>query len=146
MGILLFHALLKREWVLPLICIARTALWRIPDLLSAPKLQGIPVFYLFLCHILRYERVEFLTCVRSTDMASDHLTLPLEEGDEDARHYLHCHSITCRRAMGPQAGRKVLTLQTIPAREEDEFGADQFGWIGGLSLYYIMTRLFIPPR
>ena len=37
--------------------------------------------------------------------------------------------------MGPQAGRKVLTLQTIPAREEDEYGTDQLGRIGGFSLH-----------
>ena len=37
--------------------------------------------------------------------------------------------------MGPQAGRKVLTLQTIPAREEDEYGTDQLGRVGGFSLH-----------
>ena len=29
--------------------------------------------------------------------------------------------------MGPQAGRKVLTVQTIPAWEEDECGTGQLG-------------------
>ncbi|MFT5894938.1 MAG: hypothetical protein ACI8VW_001811 [bacterium] len=29
--------------------------------------------------------------------------------------------------MGPHAGRKVLTLQTIPAREEEEYGTEQLG-------------------
>lgn len=36
-------------------------------------------------------------------------------------------SITNRIAMGPHAGRKVLTLQTIPAREEEEYGTEQLG-------------------
>jgi hypothetical protein len=37
--------------------------------------------------------------------------------------------------MGPHAGRKVLTLQSIPAREEEEYGTDQLGRIGGFSLH-----------
>ncbi len=69
------------------------------------------------------------------DEQSDHLTLPLEEGDEDTLQQLQGHSITYRIAMGPQAGRKVLTLQTIPAREEEEYGTDQLGRIGGFSLH-----------
>lgn len=32
------------------------------------------------------------------------------------------HSITHRIAMGLHLGRKVLTLKTIPLREEEEFG------------------------
>lgn len=37
--------------------------------------------------------------------------------------------------MGPQAGRKVLMLQTISAREEEEYGTDQLGRMGGFSLH-----------
>ena len=37
--------------------------------------------------------------------------------------------------MGLQAGRKVLTLQTIPALEEDAYGTGQLGRIGGFSLH-----------
>lgn len=48
---------------------------------------------------------------------------------------LQGHSITYRIAMGPQAGRKVLTLQTIPAWGEDDYGNDQLGRIGGFSLH-----------
>ena len=48
---------------------------------------------------------------------------------------LQGHSITYRIAMGPHAGRKVFTLQTIPAWEEDDFGTDQLGRIGGFSLH-----------
>ena len=42
---------------------------------------------------------------------------------------------TYRIAMGPHAGRKVFTLQTIPAWEEADFGTDQLGRIGGFSLH-----------
>ena len=37
--------------------------------------------------------------------------------------------------MGSQAGRTVLTLQTIPAREEEQYGTVQLVSIGGFSLY-----------
>ena len=48
---------------------------------------------------------------------------------------LQGHSITYRIAMGPQAGRKVLTLQTIPAWGENDYGNDLLGRVGGFSLY-----------
>ncbi len=44
------------------------------------------------------------------------------------------HSITYRIAVGPQAGRKVFTLQTIPACEADEF-TDTTGKVSGFSLH-----------
>jgi hypothetical protein len=44
------------------------------------------------------------------DEQSEPLILPLEEGEEDTLQQLQGHSITCRIAMGPHAGRKVLTL------------------------------------
>ena len=44
------------------------------------------------------------------------------------------HSITYRVAVGPQAGRKVFTLQTLPACEPDEF-ADTVGKVSGFSLH-----------
>jgi hypothetical protein len=69
------------------------------------------------------------------DEQSDHPTLLLEEGDEDKLQQLQGHSITYRIAMGPQAGRKVLKLQTIPAREEEEYGTDQLVRIVGVSLH-----------
>ncbi len=44
------------------------------------------------------------------------------------------HSITYRIAVGPQAGRKVFTLQTLPAGEPDEC-ADTAGKVSGFSLH-----------
>ena len=46
--------------------------------------------------------------------------------DEDA-------SITWRIAVGPQAGRKVLTLQTLPAGDPGQAHAP--GEVGGFSLH-----------
>jgi len=45
--------------------------------------------------------------------------LQLEAPDESAINDLLGHSITYRIAVGPQAGRKAFTLQTVPAREQD---------------------------
>ena len=44
------------------------------------------------------------------------------------------HSITYRIAVGPQAGRKVFALQTLPAGEPDGY-ADTVGKVSGFSLH-----------
>ncbi len=45
------------------------------------------------------------------------------------------HSITYRIAVGPQAGRKVFTLQTLPACDPEEQHSDTAGKIAGFSLH-----------
>lgn len=51
--------------------------------------------------------------------------------DDDPMSQLCGHSITDRIALGPQQGRKVFTLQTLPAADpEDQFGDT----VAGLSL------------
>lgn len=67
------------------------------------------------------------------DDESSYLTLDLQ--DDDAMHQLQEHSITYRIAVGPQQGRKVFTLQTIPSWEDDDFGTNQVGKIAGFSLH-----------
>ncbi len=55
--------------------------------------------------------------------------------DEDPMTRLLGHSITYRIAVGPQQGRKVFTLQTLPACDpEDQFG-DAPGNVAGFSLH-----------
>ena len=49
------------------------------------------------------------------------------------RQVLGC-SVSYRIAIGPQQGRKVFTLQTIPSREEDD-GFAQVVKVGGFSLH-----------
>jgi len=44
------------------------------------------------------------------------------------------HSITYRIAVGAQAGRKVFTLQTLPACEPDDY-TDSVGQVSGFSLH-----------
>ena len=46
--------------------------------------------------------------------------LSLEEGDEDPMQQVLGCSVSYRVAIGPQQGRKVFTLQAIPAWEEDD--------------------------
>ncbi len=54
--------------------------------------------------------------------------------DDDPMSQLCGHSITYRIAVGPQAGRKVFTLQTLPAcNPEDQFG-DTVGKVAGFTL------------
>jgi hypothetical protein len=53
---------------------------------------------------------------------------------EDPMNQLLCHSITYRISVGPQAGRKVFTLQTLPACEPDDY-ADSAGKVSGFSLH-----------
>lgn len=64
----------------------------------------------------------------------DNSYLQLEPPDESALNDLLGHSITYRIAVGPQAGRKVFTLQTVPAREEDNRN-NQLAKANGFSLH-----------
>ena len=56
----------------------------------------------------------------------------LEAGPMDQ---LRGHSITYRIAIGPQQGRKVFTLQTLPASDLDEYLGDAVGNVAGFSLH-----------
>ena len=67
------------------------------------------------------------------DDESSYLTMDWQ--DEDAMNQLQGHSITYRIAVGPQQGRKVFTLQTIPSWEDDDCGPKQVGKIAGFSLH-----------
>jgi hypothetical protein len=53
---------------------------------------------------------------------------------EDSMNQLLGHSITYRIAVGHQTGRKVFTLQTLPACEPDDY-ADSAGKVSGFSLH-----------
>jgi hypothetical protein len=53
--------------------------------------------------------------------------------DEQPMQALLAHSITYRIALGPRAGRKVFTLQTLPACDEGSSAAP--GQVGGFSVH-----------
>ena len=57
---------------------------------------------------------------------AEHSYLTLDNADEDPMDQLRGHSITYRIAVGPQQGRKVFTLQTLP----DERGTDDTPVVG----------------
>ena len=63
---------------------------------------------------------------------AEHSYLALEDSDEDPMDHLREHSITYRIAVGPQQGRKVFTLQTLPGI--DEPFSDTAGQVAGFSL------------
>ena len=61
--------------------------------------------------------------------------LALDTADDDPLSVLQGHSITYRIALGPQAGRKVFTLQTLPPGDMDEWHTDTVGQVAGFSLH-----------
>jgi len=48
---------------------------------------------------------------------------------------LRSERCSCSIALGPQQGRKVFTLQTLPDCESGSRFADTMGKVGGFSLY-----------
>ena len=65
----------------------------------------------------------------------DSSTLTLDALDDNALHHLQSHSVTYRVAVGPQQGKKVFTLQTIPAQEPEDDRFSQVGKVDGFSLH-----------
>ena len=71
--------------------------------------------------------------VRYTDQS--YLTADAVDADnETPMNHLLGSSITYRIAVGPQQGRKVFTLQTLPDCEDDQF-APRVGNVAGFSLH-----------
>ncbi|BDB32321.1 IS91 family transposase, partial [Enterobacter hormaechei] len=61
--------------------------------------------------------------------------LTLEEGEDDTLTQLHGASVTYRIAVGPQQGRKVFTLQTLPGREDKADSSSRVANHAGFSLH-----------
>ena len=59
----------------------------------------------------------------------------MDAADEDPSNQLLGSSITYRIAVGPQQGRKVLTLQTLPDCESDNPFSSSVGEVAGFSLH-----------
>ena len=59
----------------------------------------------------------------------------LDASDEDPSNQLLGSSITYRIAVGPQQGRKVFTLQTLPDLESDNPFSSSVGEVAGFSLH-----------
>jgi hypothetical protein len=54
------------------------------------------------------------------DAEHSYLNANAIEDEQDPMHQLHGSSVTYRVAVGPRQGRKVFTLQTLPASDPDE--------------------------
>jgi len=70
------------------------------------------------------------------DNANIYLTSEaLDSSDEDPSNQLLGGSFTYRIAIGPQQGRKVFTLQTLPNIESDNLLSKSVGKVTGFSLH-----------
>ncbi len=65
----------------------------------------------------------------------DNTYLTFDALDDNALHHLQSHSVTYRVAVGPHQGKKVFTLQTIPAQAEEDDRFRQVGKVDGFSLH-----------
>jgi hypothetical protein len=65
----------------------------------------------------------------------DNSYLTFDGLDEDPMQALHSHSVIYRIAMGPQRGRKVFTLQTIPPKSDLPSGSERVAKLAGFSLH-----------
>ncbi len=65
----------------------------------------------------------------------DNSYLTLDGLEEDPLQDIHSHSVTYRVAIGPQKGRKVFCLQTIPPQAEESPGNARVAKLNGFSLH-----------
>ena len=87
-----------------------------------------------LLHTLSTRLGQYLEKEGVLEQDSENPYLKLEHLEDNPLRQVHGHSITYRIAVGPQQGRKVFTLQTVPPREDDDrFG--QVAKVGGFSLH-----------
>ncbi len=69
------------------------------------------------------------------DDENTYLLLDSIDQEDDALSQLQGHSITYRIAMGPQKGRNVLTLQSLPPSLDTPRGSDRVAKQAGFSLH-----------
>jgi len=67
----------------------------------------------------------------------------VDASDEDPTNQLLGNSVTYRIAVGPQQGRKVYTLQTLPDVGSDNLSTTTAGEVSGFSLHAgVATKVF----
>jgi hypothetical protein len=86
-----------------------------------------------LAHTIAHRVGRFLERQGLLERDAENSYLASDAVDDDPMTPLLGHSITYRIAVGPQAGRKVFTLQTLPA--SDELFDDGAGKVAGFSLH-----------
>jgi hypothetical protein len=86
-----------------------------------------------LSHTIAHRLARYLERQGLLERDAEHSVLALDHSDEDPMDQLRGHSIAYRIAVGPQQGRKVFTLQTLPGIEEPFNGSA--GQAAGFSLH-----------
>jgi len=86
-----------------------------------------------LSHTIAHRLARYLERQGLLERDAEHSVLALDHSDEDPMDQLRGHSIAYRIAVGPERGRKVFTLQTLPGIEESF--AKGTGQAAGFSLH-----------
>jgi hypothetical protein len=97
------------------------------QLVKAPTSQELTQ----LAHTIAHRVERFLERQGLLQRDMDNSYLALDPVDDEAMNSLLGHFVTYRISVGPQAGRKVFSLQTLPAR--DEPFDDGVGKVAGFS-------------
>lgn len=90
-----------------------------------------------LVHIISQRIADYLEKVGLIERDIDNAFLVLPIDDEDSLLYLQAASVSYRIAIGSDIGKKVFTLQRLPAKEEDNYG--QLAQISGFSLHAVTS-------
>jgi hypothetical protein len=88
-----------------------------------------------LAHTIAHRVGRFLERQGLLERDAENSYLSGDAVDDDPMSQLCGHSITYRIAIGPQAGRKVFTLQTLPACDPEDQVGDTVGRVAGFSLH-----------
>jgi hypothetical protein len=91
-------------------------------------------------HAISHRVARFMEKRGFLERDAENSYLALEPDDDDAMAQLQGHSITYRIAAGPQQGRKVFTLQTLPPDDDSlggtpPCGSDRVAKEAGFSLH-----------
>ena len=95
-------------------------------------------------HAISHRVARFLEKRGFLERDAESSYLALEPDDDDAMVQLQGHSITYRIAVGPQQGRKVFTLQTLPPDDDSlggtpPCGSDRVAKEAGFSLHAVVS-------
>lgn len=89
-----------------------------------------------LAHTLSQRIARFLERRGLLERDAENSYLTLEDSDDTLMPQLRGHSIAYRVAVGPQRGRKVFTLQTLPSQNDDrQASSDRVAQVAGFSLH-----------
>jgi hypothetical protein len=98
---------------------------------KAPNIEELNA----LVHATSHRVAGFLERRGLLERDAENSYLALESGDDGAMMQLQGHSITYRIAVGPQQGRKVFKLQTLPPDDDSSGGSDRVAKEAGFSLH-----------